>query len=351
MRRQHSKQTPPSPSWISPRNHRSASLLRIRLARRESVEDATPSTDTVGSGVRPRAKTFRSGVSGSPSSFTQHYQPANEAHYQHPASRRTPVLTMALLKLEEQLSVYCSYLAEPSMENVAAACDLLSRTIATASPQTSSEKGSPASFLGSPQPSSPRAGMSPSRSPLRLFGNSGSPLQQSSASALALEEEWERFTMPLFLLAGAEGLYASLGHAQDPFVAAQLRGLFHRTINDITLVRETLCDPFLIDQRPQEQFAPILGLYYERASTVATTLHAIVSMAQIRCRMIQFQSTMWESMKPMFGEWIGLLETMRQSVPTEDESAFAEPIVRTFRKEVEAWKYLLETAHSLEQCR
>jgi hypothetical protein len=157
--------------------------------------------------------------------------------------------------------------------------------------------------------------------------------------------------MPLFLLAGAEALYASLGHAQDSFVAAQLRGLYHRIINDVNLVRETLCDPFLIDQHPEQKFAPTLAMYHERASTVAATLHAIVNMAQIRCRLIQFQSTLWESKKPKFGELMRLMDTVLITVPSEEDSSFAQPIVTAFRKEVEAWKYLMETAHSLERCR
>jgi hypothetical protein len=366
MRRQHHQPTPPSPSWISIRNNRSASLPRIRLARREShtstLEDGGPSTDTVGitdtvgSGVRSWAKQILAGVSGTPSPMNApvQFHPTSETPFLKPPLRRTPVLTLALLKLEEQLSTYCRYLAEPSLEHVAAACDLLSRTIATASPVTSSERGSPA-FLGSPQNSSPRAILSPpTRSPLRsFFGSSSSQVQSltSSGSALALEGEWERFAMPLFLLAGAEALYASLGHAQDPFVAAQLRGLYHRIINDANLVRETLCDPFLIDQHPEQKFAPTLAMYYERASTVSATLNAIVSMAQIRCRLIQFQSTLWESKKPNFGEFMSLMDTILLTVPSEEDSSFAQPIVKTLRKEVEAWKYLMETAHSLERCR
>lgn len=340
---------PPSPSWISLRSHRSASLPRIRRARGDSytatVEDTSSPTDK-----RSWATKYFPGFYRAPQSFP----PSSETRYQKPPPlRRTPVLILALLKLDKQLSTYCSYIADPSLENVAAACDLLSRTIATASPQTGSERGSPAS-LGSPKSSSPLLLQSPSRSTIgSFFGNSGSPPpHQATSSALALEEEWERFTMPLFLLGGAEALYGSLGHAQDSFIASQLHGLYQRIINDINLVRETLCDPFTIGgQSSQELLSSTLMMYYERAISVALTLHGIVNVAQMRCRLIQFQSTLWESKKPKFGEWIRLLETIRVSVPAEDESSFAEPIVRAFRKEVEAWKFLMETAHSLERCR
>ena len=154
----HRQQLPQSPSWISIRkNNRSTSLPRIRLDRRDSpsyFEDSSSSRETAGVtvgrvGVRSWAKTFLSGAASAVTkSSTTLSPPTNPLPFRKTASsisrrRRTPVLTLALLKLDEQLTTYCERLKDPSSSNVEAACDLLSRTIATASPTTTSS-GSPA---------------------------------------------------------------------------------------------------------------------------------------------------------------------------------------------------------------
>ena len=382
----HRQQLPQSPSWISIRkNNRSTSLPRIRLDRRDSpsyFEDG--SRETAGRvGVRSWAKTFLSGAASAVTkSSTTLSPPTNPLPFRKTASsisrrRRTPVLTLALLKLDEQLTTYCERLKDPSWSNVEAACDLLSRTIATASPTTTSS-GSPATpsshhslvVVGSPQsPRSPTLlGLSPSsssRSPIRNWLTRGSessttsPPTTVSTSAMALEGEWEKFIIPLFLLAGAEAIYASLGHAQNTHIATQLKELYQHIINELNQIREILCDPFLEQQQQhddkqqllQQQQPPILAMYYERAVSVANTLHALVNIAQTRCRLIPMQSIMWESsFSIQFGDLNRLLEnTILPSI--EMENSKATPMIQALKEETEAWKHLTETAYSLERCR
>lgn len=257
-----------------------------------------------------------------------------------PPLRRMPILTLALLKLDEKLQPYCRFLEDPTYENVQSACALLDSTVATASP-SSSEKGSPA-FVGSPRGSSPR-------SPIRswLSGSSDSPPSVSN-SALALEGEWEGFIVPLFLLAGAEAVYASLGHASNPFVAHNLRNLYEHITKDLHLVSETLCDPFLSAEAGP--FTASLAMYMERASSVAASLQALVVLAENRCQLIKCQSTMWEAGgNPNFGILARNYHDILPNLPRE--GARAKPMVDALEREVHSWEFLMETAHSLERCR
>jgi hypothetical protein len=149
------------------------------------------------------------------------------------------------------------------------------------------------------------------------------------------------------LLGGAEAVYASLGHAHDPFVARNLIGLYQRITKDLLLVCEKLCDPFLATEA--EPFAPVLATYIERASSLAASLRALAVLCQSRCHLIQFQSTMWDAGKTKFGDLSRRFHHILPNLPRE--GARATPMVNALEREVHGWKYLMETAHSLERCR
>jgi hypothetical protein len=300
---------------------------------------------------------------------------------------RTPVLTLALLKLDEQLLPYCQYLKDASYENVAAACALLDSAVSTASPHASERLGSPSSgyHVGSPLASSPgsRSPRSPIAAWLTGSTDSFSPSNNGlSASALALEGEWEKVVAPFFLLAGAEAVYADLGHsADDRRIARNLIGLYTRIHKDMRLVRQMLCDPFAVpsedaqhrqgQQQPQQlqppltppSTTPTLTMYLERASKVALSLDALANMAEMRCHMIQLHSSMWslsnsssknqESVAvptgPDFSELGRSFHDMLPNVP--QDGAHAQPMCDALDRELKAWVYLMETAFGLERCR
>jgi len=341
---------------------RSSSLPRIKVTRRNSlgnVEAANIFNDSVGNGMRSWAKSWLSGTGiaspatsphdrdriGAESDFDIDERRTISPPLAKRQLRRAPVLTLALLRLEEQLPTFCEHLADPSPENIYAACALIDSTVATASP---GNHGSPSGFVGSP--SSPRS--SPSRSPIRnwLSGSSGSPTNANSvsSSAMALEGEWERFVLPLFLLAGAESIYASLGHSSDSRVARNLSTLYQRITKDLNLVREVLCDP-LIASEGDRFVAPTLTLYYERASSLAKSLQALATFTQIRSQLILFHSRMWHSPKPDFGEQALLFHDLLPNLPREGASAM--PMLKELEAEVLCWKYLMKTTAALEQCR
>jgi hypothetical protein len=354
------QQVTASPSWRSLRV-RSSSLPRVRLTRRNSLsnrEDQQSSNDVVGSGVRSWAKNW---LSGATSPSRQVASPTNVDFQVDPGSplspplrkrslRRTPVLTLALLKLDEQLLSYCLYLCDPSYDNVAAACALLDSTVATASPANSDRGGSPASFVGSP--SEQRS--SPSRSPIRSWLSGGGSLKSPpniksavSSSAACMHSEWEKIIAPLFLLAGAEAIYSSLGQAHSSVVANNVIGLYQRIAKELRLVRETLCDPFL--DTGEEKLAPTLVMYCQKATSLAASLHALVILAQSRCQLVQLQYSMWEASEPKFEEFTDLFDGVLPHFPIEGFRAT--PMMNALVQEVLAWKHLTQTAFTLERCR
>jgi hypothetical protein len=255
-------------------------------------------------------------------------------------------LTLALLKLDEQMFMYCRLLADPSLENARQACFLLDSSVATASPSSS-----PRTPSSSPMSSPNASNRSPIRNWLTGGGTGESPPNANvSTSALALEGEWEKFVMPLFLLAGAEAIYAGLGHAEVQ-VASNLFGLYQRIAKDLQLVRETLCDPFLhLQAHEHSAETPALAIYYERASSLHTSLICLTTLCSLRCQLLTLEKSLWDaSPKPNFKELSRLFQERLPDVPRE--AARASPMRNALEREIQAWKCLMDTASSLEQCR
>ena len=357
MRKQ---QAAASPSWKTLRS-RSSSLPRIKI--RPKVGGVWANSWLPGSSSPQKVQQNSIWEIGSPSRRS-----LSPPHRRRPL-RRTPVLTLTLIKLDEQLQQFCQFLKDPSYENVASACALLDSSVATASP-VSSEFGSPASYVGSPSlgssPGSP-SNRSP-RSPLRnwLTGtqaasptSGGSP---TSSSALALEGEWEKTAVYLFILAGAEAVYADMGHVvEDGSVARNLIALYEAITNELHLVRQTLCDPFLmseeetLEQQQQQQqhlqnppSGSTIAMYTERASSVAASLHALASITRTRCELIQLHLSLWEG-GTSFGDLARSFQDIIPNLPSE--GARAQPMCEAIEREVGAWMCIAETAFSLERCR
>ena len=226
--------------------------------------------------------------------------------------RTTPVLTLALIKLDENLDKFCRLLADPTYKNVQLACELLDSTIATASSPAGSERNSPRIFGGS---SSPVVAVGRHRYLLSPHGSLDNHHQllmvvvvvvitdsyysnhhhhTGTSSAVALEGEFEKFSSPLIIFAALEGMYSALAHAESDDVAKQLCRMYGRTRDDLQLVRETLCDPFLhsgsgtnedtntsssatTTTTTTSSSSVVLASYKEKAELLANTLASISS--------------------------------------------------------------------------
>lgn len=268
-----------------------------------------------------------------------------------PANVRAGIV---LVHLQEQLPKYCQLLQEPTFTNAQEACQLLAKAIARSLP---SSNGSPKN--GSPHSSSsPGDGPSPGRSPLRSFfgGRDTSPPTKKNMldSAAALEREWERYTMPLQLLATAEALYANLHHAQDSYLAsASLEGLYRWLLDDLALVKETLCDSVGTTTANQDDLRS--QFLQETAQKLAPVFLLLASLAKQRCRLIQYQSTLWETGgRKQFGLMAEAMENMGKNWTNEwglKGGPITSGLVESLSNELAIWKHLLETASYLEKCR
>ncbi|CAJ1959167.1 unnamed protein product [Cylindrotheca closterium] len=292
-----------------------------------------------------------------------------------PANVRVGIV---LVHLQEHLPEYCQLLQEPTFVNCQEACQVLAKAIAKSMPSSiHAGGGSPKNNNGSPHSaSSPsRSTPSPSRSPLRsLFGSGrdSSPPTRSLIvdSALALEREWERYTMPLQLLAASEALYANLHHAQDVYMANHLEGLYRWLADDLTLVKETLCDSVLATRGGAAASATSNSkaspTYHHRrkflqqtAQRIAPILLLLAAMAKQRSRLIQYQATIWDNNnKKQFGLLGEALENLGKAWNNEwstnvkiSDVPETSSLVESLSNELTIWKHLLETANYLEKCR
>ncbi|KAG7366461.1 hypothetical protein IV203_029131 [Nitzschia inconspicua] len=274
--------------------------------------------------------------------------------------RRTPVLTLALLKLDKNLNGFCEFLQDPTYENVRKACEILhtyvSIAIATSIPTDRHAERHP----------SPMAAMSPTLSPLTSWFTGGSnPLAASpSSSAAALEGEWEKFSNPLIVFAGLEGIYASLLHAESSELARNLSKLYERTIDDLIVVRETLCDPFLPSESESETLSSSMAIfedesspaplssYREIATRVASSLDTIMNVCHCRRKLIWQHKELWSSKDSIIlSEAAATFQSLLPLVKATDPAGHAYPILTNLCKEVEIWYYLMEMFISVEQIR
>jgi hypothetical protein len=227
------------------------------------------------------------------------HSPTPTRPQKRPTMRRTPVLTLTLLKLDDCLSEFCKILEDPTYNNVQKACGILDSSVATASTGMTA-------FISSGKNScdaskSPER-TSPSLSPISLWFSGGALPTDTSpiSSAVALEGEWETFCNPLIVFAGLEGIYASLSHAESSELAWSLSKLYEKTASDIIVVRETLCDPFLSSENDGKiskdaSGSTKLSSYKEKAFGVAMALESIVNVCQCRDKLIWQQRDLWTS--------------------------------------------------------
>jgi len=424
---------PASPSWISLRGNRSTSMPQIRRSSGgggplklwaqsilSGVGVTTPSptkkkkpttslSERRRTLVAERQRHFQVPPTRGNLSFSANNN-ANAAKHQQiesPPDRRDNLpanvrVGIVLAHLQEHLPKYCELLQEPTFVNCQEACQDLAKAIARSMPtSTGSPKantntttaGAAGGSSSSPHStSSPISTPSPSRSPLlSLFGAASARLESSPPtrnfimdSAMALEREWERYTMPLQLLAAAEALYANLHHAQDAYLANQLEGLYRWISDDLTLVKETLCDsvvtrnnstaaggsapgnPSSASSSPPNYNDHRRKFLQETAQTIGPILLLLASMAKQRYRLIQYQATIWDNNNAnnnannangnkkqfgLLGEAFDKLGKSWTNEAAKSSGPVANSLVESLSNELAIWKHLLETANYLEKCR
>lgn len=100
--------------------------------------------------------------------------------------RRTPSLTMALLKLHDVFDYFCNHIQDATCKNAQAACLIFDSSIAASNPNSPSISGSPSSKRSS----------SPSRSPTITSWFVGSYNSESGSSQ---KSEWSTLVNPLII--------------------------------------------------------------------------------------------------------------------------------------------------------
>jgi hypothetical protein len=292
-------------------------------------------------------------------------------------------LTLALLKLDENLGKFCQLLEDPTYENVQEACAILDSSVATAGAGNRSPHNHQDDFPPTSTPPTSDSPMSsPSLSPIASwFIGSYAAEPSPTSSAVALEGEWEKFSISLVIFAGLEGIYASLAHAESSDLAKNLTRLYEKMAVDIQLVRETLCDPFLPSLVPppvldplhpdnvqQEPRAPPttknsrLSQYKEKAARLAMSLDIIRNICTCRCRLIEQQKILWSSPDSInTGDAATVIAQSILPLTNIPEYEFntefsidkvhATGILRNVAQEAEAWCHLMEMASAIEQAR
>ena len=183
--------------------------------------------------------------------------------------RRIPVLTMTLVKLHDVFETFCRHLSDATYINAQAACLVLDSAAIAASPITS-EPSSPATIIDSP---SSHRSSSRSRSPISSWFI-GSHTSESESSQRI---EWEKSCNPLIIFAGLEAIYSACSHIESHVQALTLVRLYKRTIDDLCLIRQVLCDPFVYSTRNESSPGPnSIASYKEKAATLTLSIEAIM---------------------------------------------------------------------------
>lgn len=270
-------------------------------------------------------------------------------------------------------------------------------------PNVSSSPQSPQRVFTSPPSSS---------SPSLSDGGNKSEESSLSASARALEEEWEQLVaVPLWLLAAAELLFADLYHLQPPrrplpaqpsssssssaYVnpvetedeyltpASIVKGLYQRTIQDFHRLQRVLCDPILAAAE-RETSSATTGLssigcqptnpagwvrLIPAARAVSDTLQTLETILSCRCQLLEIHATLVNiapfhyqrhpqqhtppnfSAFPQAATGMGLI--LHRLETTQETTIIPEsiqPMFTTILRQVRGWKYAMEACLALEQC-
>mmetsp|Transcript_3775 Transcript_3775/g.9898 ORF Transcript_3775/g.9898 Transcript_3775/m.9898 type:complete len:733 (+) Transcript_3775:123-2321(+) len=275
----------------------------------------------------------------SPSSNDANTVDLNSKSY---SPRRTPVLTMTLIKLHDVFESFCSHLTDATHINVQAACLVLESGSIDAASKTSGSKSS--DTIGD-SPSSPRS-PSPSRSPITSWFIGS----YNSATGYSENSEWEKFSNPLIIFAGLEAIYSACLHLESHNQALTLVRLYRKTIDDLRSIRKVLCDPLVY--ATEEQSIPgtnLISSHREKATTLTFSLEAIMSLCECRCKLIEQQTRLCSSEIVDIEKIIVSFQMISSNIPKKE--AQAEHLVRSISREVDGWSSILKTYFSIQNFR
>ena len=249
----------------------------------------------------------------------------------------TPFLTVVLIKLHKVFPDFCRSLvgekhkedetvgrscSPNSVKAASQACRLLDNTVATASQNhflstkntasTSSSITAASSttqaVANTKQTSSPDPGKPSSPLSFRYWMPSSSSDQQPwttpqspTASALALEGEFESFASPLLLLAGAQVMGANFEHLHHPSAPpASLSALYQRIAADLLHTEVLLCEPFLRTSNDNDDNANERHMYHdhkqdphsfyaEAAASLSVALRCLLVLTNTQLQLLDVQ--------------------------------------------------------------
>lgn len=293
--------------------------------------------------------------------------------------RRTPVLTRFLLKLHEHFTDYCKFLSDPSIENVVKACtnwDASTIHVTSSSPNLSPSSSSTQNLtISSGNATSEIMAWLSSRSVLKSPkpGLMKRSRTESATSMIDLEGEWEKYVAPLLLLAGAEALFSEMQHIREKKMVKRMTWLYERVAGDLMVLKESLCDSFLLTASKESTTAAAFTTgepsnsqsnntssnqqETQAAASLTASLHALVAITRARCQMIQTQSNVFthsEAEQPSSLVWMDIARTYEElvlSLPEIQKSGLAAPLIDSVRKETTAWMLLMRLVQHVERCK
>ena len=235
------------------------------------------------------------------------------------ASCPTPFLTVVLVKLHEILPEFCRrltgeqqekdeetgyfvYYSPNSVTAASQACRVLDTSIATASQNPNNHNKSNVTFAQPPFSRSPTLDPGKPSSPLSLrywMPSSNShpattTLLSPSTSALALEGEFESFTSPFFLLAGAHVMAANFEHLHhSTSTACSLSTLYQLISADLQRTEVLLCEPFLRTSNESTDLYQQLHDSHSDSAAAATalsvSLRCLIVLTNAQCQLLDIQ--------------------------------------------------------------
>lgn len=163
------------------------------------------------------------------------------------------------------------------------------------------------------------------------------------------------------LLAGAEAAYADLQHLDpesdsvDEDTPSLLVLVYQRIIDDLVLVKQSLCDPFMGEAMMGEAAtssttdASMLLGHVQAAEGLAAELAALTSFCTLRMQLIDVQRQLWQTTTSLF-DAAALVTLLLQSMEEGMAGESFRKLREAFSNECQSWKYGLEAAFALERC-
>jgi hypothetical protein len=222
------------------------------------------------------------------------------------------------------------------------------------------------------------------------YAPGGGTMPSSSSSAMALEGEWQTYAAPFELLAGAEVLYADMmvqeSGKHDHSASIALQGLYQRIVQDLVHVEENLCTVFLDMDTVSASSTSSFG---EKALSLSLSLKTLTTLCTVRCQWLELSSGLFvepascsvtEQQPPLLlgdvadGVSSILASTIAAAAPnatahkavgdnkdenespnvklktTTLETCAAQVLFEALIRELQAWKYALESMSALERC-